>query len=261
MTRSLVALRMDDVGACSKTYEVYSNLHVSFRGHEVFSGNWLFLKYLSPFKAWGPYQELTEDDWQQIFWVLTENNAKLTVAVTAAWAESFDTLIPFNIKFPAQAELLRHGVESGLIEIANHGLTHCVLDKNYFKPKYFKSNRQYHREFSDLTPSNVQEEHIRRSQEILQSYFRVNVKTFVPPGNAVSDFTLELARENGLRYISCNRHVDAKGIKQLDNSKTLAFHDRDYVMGGTEMFGKMFQDHPGSDFVFLSHLGEVETTN
>ena len=52
---------MDDVGASSKKYEVYSKL---------LFGNFLFLKYIPPFKAMGPYNELTVDNWDEIISIL-----------------------------------------------------------------------------------------------------------------------------------------------------------------------------------------------
>ena len=67
-----IILRMDDVGASTKKYEVYSKYRI---------GNILFLKYLKPFKAWGPYKELTEDEWEQIFLILSKYNAKITIAM------------------------------------------------------------------------------------------------------------------------------------------------------------------------------------
>ena len=44
-----IALRIDDIGASTKKFEVYSKLPF---------GNFLFLKYLYPFKAWAPYDEI-----------------------------------------------------------------------------------------------------------------------------------------------------------------------------------------------------------
>ena len=62
--RSL-ALRLDDVGASTKRYEVYSKCRFGI-GRYAISGNWLFLKYLPGIKAWGPYRELSAKEWRQI---------------------------------------------------------------------------------------------------------------------------------------------------------------------------------------------------
>jgi len=143
---NLTGLRMDDVGVCTKRYEVYSDVSLGY-GRFRISGNWLFLKYIPHFRKWGPYRELTSAEWEDVFKILDPHNAKLTVAVTAAWTESQDDLIPFPEKFPDEARILKEGSESGLIERANHGLTHCVLENNIFKPGLFSGNRLYHREF------------------------------------------------------------------------------------------------------------------
>jgi len=75
-------LRIDDIGASTKIYEVYSKIRFA---------NILFLKYLESFKAWGPYQEMSIDQWLLIFDLLRENKAKLTVGVTASWVEKDST--------------------------------------------------------------------------------------------------------------------------------------------------------------------------
>lgn len=255
MTDSIIALRLDDIGASSKRYEVYSNVQWRFRGLCIFSGDWLFFKYLDPFKRWGPYRELTEDDWMQIFWVLQENSAKLTVSITATWAKSEHELIPFPQKFPGVAALLKEGVKHGMLEIANHGLTHSIIEGNAFKPKWFTGNRKFHREFWDSVPANIQEDHIQRSQEILEDYFGVQVVTLVPPGNVFSDRTLEIASKYGIKYVSGNTSPRFfKGVQVLGNQQTIAFHDRDFVLEGMQFFDKLFQNQQGTQFIFVKDL-------
>lgn len=227
----LRALRLDDVGASSKRYEVYSN-RVWRWGPLRVSGNWLFLKYLPGLKGCGPYREMRADEWQQVLAILRAASARMTVAVTAAWADRADRVTPFPDRFPAQAEVLKEGVRQGLIEIANHGLTHCVLEGDRFRPRWMSSNREFHREFWDWVPPAVQELHIRRSQEILQDYFGP-VITFVPPGNVFSEATLEIAARYGLRYVSCNTPPrKTAGLVVMGNEDVVPFHDRDLVLNG-----------------------------
>src|SRR3989442_5561 len=59
---NVCALRLDDVGASSKRYEVYSTRSWGL-GRLRISGNWLFLKYLPGVKRWAPYRELTAAEW------------------------------------------------------------------------------------------------------------------------------------------------------------------------------------------------------
>lgn len=227
-----VALRMDDVGASTKRYEVYSKRQWG-RGPLKISGNWLFLKYLPPFKAWGPYRELTAGEWRSLCDSLSRTSAKLTVGLTAAWAERHDRITPFPRRAPDAAAVLREGVRAGLLEIANHGLTHCVLDGNKFRPRLWTSNRTFHREFWDWVPPAVQESHIRQSQEILQEYFGEPVVTFVPPGNVFTATTLEIASRYGLRYVSCDTAPGRAGpMTVIGNEGIWPFHDRDIVYGG-----------------------------
>ena len=233
-TARRIALRLDDVGASSKRYEVYSNRTWRWGPLRV-SGNWLFLKYLPALKSAGPYREMRADEWRQVLDILDRASARMTVAITAAWADRADRVTPFPIRFPSQAEALREGVRRGLIEIANHGLTHCVLDGNVFHPHWMSSNRTYHREFWEWVPSAVHEQHIRRAQQILQDYFGVPVVTFVPPGNVFTDETLAIAERYGLRLVSCQTPPRRIGnVTVLGNHDVIAFHDRDLVLNGVE---------------------------
>ena len=253
----LIALRLDDVGACSKRYEVYSDRSWGWKALRV-SANWLFLKYLPPFKKWGPYREMTMQEWYAIYDLLEKYGAKLTVAVTAAWAESEERLIPFPLRFPEEAAALKEGLEQGLIEIANHGLTHCVLKSNAFKPQWFSSNRRYHREFWDWIPLEEQEEHIRRSQDILQTYFQTEVITFVPPGNVFTEATLEIAERYGLWYVSCNtpRRLLSQMVI-LGDEQVLPFHDREIVLYGVDWLHQMLEENGSKRFRFVRELGEA----
>ena len=252
----LVAFRMDDVGACSKRYEVYSDWSCGI-GPLRISGNWLFLKYLPPLKKWGPYREMTAKEWYQIFQLLQRAQATLTVAVTAAWVESDTAIIPFPEQFPEEAAALREGVRDGLIEIANHGLTHCVVEGQTFKPRWWSSNRQFHREFWAWVPDEIQEDHLRRSQEILQEAFQTEVVTFVPPGNVFTPSTLEIARRYGLRYVSCRASGQNSGpMIMIDDEGVQAFHDRDIVLRGVSWLQHQLKGAAGATVCTVRQLAE-----
>src|SRR5256886_7965707 len=159
------ALRLDDVGAASKLHEVYGVTRVGLGPWRMpFPGNWLFLKYVPPIKRWAPYRELSAADWESILRVVDRRASTVTVAVTAAWVERDGTLVPYPKKFPAAARVLREGVRRGVVEIANHGYTHCVLDSRRYLPRLFSGNRRYHREFYAWVPEATHREHLRRSR-------------------------------------------------------------------------------------------------
>jgi len=200
---------------------------------------------------------MTPGEWREIYGLLEDTNAVLTVSVTAAWAESENRLVDFPQKFPEEARALKEGVEIGLIEIANHGLTHCVLTRGAFGPKWFSSNRRYHREFWDWIPPEVQEDHIRRSQEILQSFFETHVVTFVPAGNVFTDTTLQIAQRYGLRYVSCStqRRIHG-GMAIVGDEQVLPFHDRDIVLNGPSWLREVLDKNVDKKFCFVKDLGE-----
>jgi len=163
----------------------------------------------------------------------------MTIGITACWVEYDGTLMAFNKKFSDQLGIIKEGVEEGLIEVGNHGLTHCVLKDNLFRPRLFSSNRVYHREFWDWIPESEHKDHIQRSQDILQGLFKKDIVTFIPPGNVWTEATERFASDCGLKYLSsdkCDLPTGQKrnGIKFLGKDNLIDFHDREIVLYGSE---------------------------
>jgi len=254
-----VALRLDDVGAASKQHEVYGITRIPFGPVTLpFPGNVLFLKYMPPIKRWAPYAELTAAQWEEILTALAAAGARLTVAVTAGWVERDGRVVPFPVKFPDQARALRGGRERGLLEIANHGYTHCVLEDGLFRPRLFSGNRPYHREFYDWLPEDVHREHLRAAQDILGSWFGVTIETLVPPGNVLSAKTVRSAPAVGIRFISRAGGApggETSGVTFVDDTRVVPFHDRDLVRRGMRFLSGQLTAHAGATFVTLSELG------
>lgn len=226
LPRSPRALRIDDIGASSKHHLYYAKRRFANLGP---------LRDRRLFGHWAPYREMTALDWDQIFVLLRRYRAVLTVGVTATWVEDDGSLVPFPEKFPGEAAALRDGVARGLIEIANHGLTHCVLDQQQFRRRpWFGTNQRFHREFWDWIPAETQLANLRRAQAILTDYFQVAITTLVPPGNVYSAATLAACREVGLRTVNCQapQLVDGDAPRVIGDDDVLAFHDRELVEEG-----------------------------
>ena len=258
-----MALRLDDVGAASKQHEVYGVTRIPIGRRALpFPGNFLFLKYLPPIKRWGPYPELTAAQWVDVLTALSDAGAGLTVAVTAGWVERDGRIVPFPVKFPDAARVLREGVERGVLEIANHGYTHCVTADGLFRPRLFSGNRPWHREFFDWLPEEVHREHVRAAQDILAGWFGVAVETLVPPGNVLSPKTVTVAAEAGIRFISRAGGAPAgaaDGITFVDDTRVLVFHDRDLVKRGPAYLERLLHTHRGTRFVSVRALGRLQT--
>ena len=238
-----LVLRMDDVGASSKKFNVYSKSRI---------GNFLFLKRIKPFKAWGPYDEISKNQWKEIIECLEKHNFKLTVAVTAAWVDEKSNLIPFPEKFPNQAEILKKAYENGIVEITNHGLTHCVVGKHL--PKYFSSVRKYHREFWEWIPYEIQKRHIEQSSKILFNWLGKEIDIFVPPGNVYSETTIKILNEFNFKIINSSKKIDCnyKNTKMIDEKNVFAFHDRDIILNESNWFNNQlekFKDGYKSSFL------------
>ncbi len=251
-------IRMDDVGAASKRHEVYGRTRLNLGPMRVpFPGNWLWLKYVPPIKRWGPYRELSANEWRGVLVALSKARARMTVAVTATWVEADGTLTPFPRKFPDAARAIKDGVDAGLLEVANHGLTHCLLTDRAFRPRLFKGNRQYHREFYDFVPREEQEANIARAQEILSEAFACPIVTLVPPGNLLQPVTAEIARDHGVRYLSYGAPTSRRGVLPVvGNECGLVFHDRDVVLGGLPWLRARLAEVRGREVLFVRDLGE-----
>jgi len=251
-------IRMDDVGAASKRHEVYGVTRLALGPFRIpFPGNCLWLKYVPPIKRWGPYRELSAAEWHGILELLAGAGARMTVAVTAAWVEDDGTLTPFPRKFPAATRAIREGVDARLLEVANHGLTHCLLADHAFRPRLFTGNRPYHREFYDFVPPETQEANIARAQAILAEAFTTEVVTLVPPGNLLQPVTAEIARRHGVRYLSYGAPTSRSGVLPVvGNECGVVFHDRDVVLGGLPWLRARLDEVRGREVRFVRELGE-----
>ena len=261
MPGGTVALRLDDVGAASKRHEVYGLTRVPLGGWQMpFPGNFLFLKYLPPIKRWGPYRELGAAEWDRLLALLESAGCRMTVGITAGWVERNGRVVPFPLKFPEAAAVIRDGARRGLLEVANHGYTHCVLAGHRFRPRAFSGNRTWHREFHDWLPADVHRDHLARAQEILGGYFGTPPVTFIPPGHVFARATLEAAAALGIRYVSCSgasRFGAVDGITPVDEAAVVAWHDRDVVVGGVDGFRRLLTAAGRPAFVTVRELGEA----
>lgn len=260
-----IALRMDDVGAASKIYNQHGKVYWEVFGRNLpltpFA-NWLFLKRTKLFKRWAPYRELTAREWDGIFSLLRKYNAKLTVGITASWVEPDGTLTPFPQKFPEEASKIKEGVKEGLIEIAHHGLTHCVLKDGLYKPRCFSSNRTYHREFHEWLPDEVHKKHIFEAMDILTSYFKIDVETFVPPGNVWCEITEKYASQAGLKFLNSYEAKaptgrKSNGLVYIGNKNVIDFHDKDIVEKGIKWLEHKIFEVKERDpiFCFVKEIG------
>jgi len=242
-----LALRIDDIGASTKLFNYYSKNRFCNIG---------VLRHRKLFGSWAPYNEISPELWNQLFQILREFQAKLTVAVTACWVDKSGNLEPFYEKFPQQAELLKFGVNAGIIEIANHGLTHCVLEGGSYKPKFFGSARKYHREFWDWIEEDIHFDHLQESQDILHKFFEKKISVFVPPGNVYSLKTVEAAKRVGIKLINCNTSNGVvSGVRIISNENVIDFHDREIVLHGKEWLrDKLLEYTDAPEFCFISEL-------
>jgi peptidoglycan/xylan/chitin deacetylase (PgdA/CDA1 family) len=261
--KKVIVLRMDDVGASSKQFEVYGKGHFDINGKRyripLRLSNFLFLKKVKLWTGWGPYRELNSNDWKSIINLLKRYNSKLTVAVTACWVDENSKLLPFPEKFPKAAHELKNGVIDGVIEIANHGLTHCIVGKHL--PKLFKPNRNYHREFNDFLPDEMHKEHLQKSQKILEEYFEIKISTLVPPGNQFSKVTVEACQQNGIEVINCHT-IDRspKNVSIISNKHVFTFHDREIVLFGINWFEAILEEFISYDKLFIKELREYSVS-
>jgi len=230
----MIVFRIDDIGASSKLYNQHGRWRI---------GSFWFLKRIWPFKKWGPYKELTVGEWKDILNVFVEHQVVPILAITAVWVERDSSLTPFPEKFPEQAKFLKQAFLNNKIVIANHGLTHCVVGKHL--PRFFSSNRKYHREFWSYLPQSIHTEHIIKSQAILEGFLEKQINIFVPPGNVWSQKTYKALKETNIKKVISNRCMadyaeemeDIEFINDLDDS--IVLHDRDLKLKGKKWLNEL----------------------
>jgi hypothetical protein len=252
MQKKRIALRIDDIFASTKLYEVYGR-------EDIFFSNLLFLKYIPGLRRRLPYREITAAEWEELLEIFAENKVKVTLGITATWVEENGSLTPFFEKFPEESKVLKRGLGEGIFEIANHGYTHCVVGKHL--PRLFSSNRKFHREFWDWVPVNVHQEHMRRSQELISEYFGKPAVTFIPPGNVWTKDTEKYAFDYGIKFLAsretlCPTGRRSNGLIYVGDSNTIAFHDREIVLNGIGWLESLVKENSDKEIVATSELGK-----
>lgn len=240
--------RIDDIGASTKRFEQHGRQWWSLFGVRIpiapFANIWFF-KRIPPFKRWGPYSELTAQEWMPILEVFKRHSIVPVVAITACWVERDGTLVPFPEKFPEEAAVLKAAADRGDIIIANHGLTHCVVGKHL--PRFWKSNRDFHREFLPELDTVVHRDHILRSQEILEGYFKRTIELLVPPGNVWSKKTYQALTGTHIKKVLCKSYMrDSDELMEgveffADTDGQFPFHDRELKLYGASWLEKKIQ--------------------
>lgn len=261
MKKTKIAIRIDDFFASSKQFEVYGREFIKIFTKTIpvsFVSNFLFMKYFPGLSKRMPYEEMDADSLEKIFKIAEQNNAKLTLGLTASWVDKDGSLRPFFEKFPKQARVLKKAQQDGIIEIANHGLTHCVIGRHL--PRFFSSNRKFHREFWDWISPQVHKEHLRKSQELLSGYFACQILTFVPPGNVWTKDTEKLAFDCGIRYLSSYERLSptggqSNGLMYIGDANVVAIHDRDIVLNGLGWFDNLIKMNCDKEIATISEIG------
>lgn len=233
--------RIDDIGASAKHFEQHGQKWFKIFGKKIIYfpfANFWFFKRVWPFKRWAKYDELIAEEWMVFLDIFDKNNIVPIIAITATWVDENSNLIPFPEKFPEEARILKTAFLSGKIVVANHGLTHCVVGKHM--PRFFSSNRKFHREFLPELNQSLHTEHILKSQEILEKFFEKPIEILVPPGNMWSHKTYSALSGTNIKKVMCNTYMlDSKesmqGIEFIkDNENVFAFHDRELKLYGKE---------------------------
>ena len=250
MKHSLLCLRMDDVGASSKQFEVYSNTRWANVGP---------LKSFDKYKAWGRYDELTAETWEEIFCLLVKKSARLEIGITASWVDQHGACIPFPEMFPEQAALISDAVSDGLISVSNHGYSHCVVGKH--RPRLFTSNRKWHREFWDWLPREIHQDHLEKSQSIFGDWLGFRPTNFIPPGNVYAAKTVSLLKEFGIETVNSStkpcpdEFFSANRVRYVDCASVVAFHDREISMYGVRWMSQLIEKKRAEyEFCFIKDL-------
>lgn len=213
----------------------------------LFFGNWLFFKRMKKLKAWAPFSEINTNQLLDMSNILEKYNCSATLAITATFVDRKGNLIPFFEKYPEQSKIIKAGVKKKIFHIANHGLTHCILENKKFLPKLFSSNRKYHREFYDWVPYQTKKKHIIRSKSLLEKYFNIKIDTFVPPGNVWCDETEDILIKAGINKIITDKkdikEIKNKKIRIINTSQMITIHTKDLVERDNKYFYNLLAEN------------------
>lgn len=240
-----LTFRFDDIGASSKLYTQHGKKVFRYKNVPFFYfplANFWFFKRIWPFAKAGPYAEISVQEWESFLQIFQQEEVHPLIAITAAWVEKDGSLTPFPEKFPEEAALLKRAFQAGRITLANHGLTHCIVGKHL--PQTFGSNREFHREFWPSLDEQLHQDHVLRSQAILEDYFGAPITLFVPPGNVWSKKTYTALLKTHIRTVIADRYMldSQEPMKDItfiaDKDGYQVFHDRDLKKGGVQWLKK-----------------------
>lgn len=211
----------------------------------LFFANWFFFKRIKIVKGWAPFPEITTNQLLMISDLLEKFNCSATLAITATFADEKGKLIPFFEKYPEHSKIIKDGIHKKIFHIANHGLTHCVLNKKKYLPHIFSSNRKYHREFWSWIPYDIKKKHITKSNKLLEEYFNIKIDTFVPPGNVWCKETEEIITKEGINIlITDKKNIDVNKNKiKIINNNIIAIHTKDIVEGPKDYFINLLREN------------------
>lgn len=241
-------LRIDDIGASTKYYNQHGKKVFKFREIPFFYfplANFWFFKRIWPFRKWAKYDELNVSEWKIFLEIFKQNKIQPIISITACWVDKNSDLIPFPLKFPKQANILKRAFLNNDIIIANHGLTHCVVGEHL--PKLYSSNRKFHREFWPYLDQAIHTEHISKSQEILETFFNKQINIFVPPGNVWSIKTYQALKKTNINQVISNRYMLDSKEKILyirfinDSADFINIHDRELKLKGKKWLMEIIQ--------------------
>ncbi len=243
-------LRIDDFFSNTRLFNQHAktrkiNVFLLKKIPILFFANWLFIKRTKILKGWAPFPEISPKKLLEISNLLQKFDCSATLAITATFLDENSKFIPFFEKYPEQSKIIKDGVRKKIFHIANHGLTHCVVNKKKYLPKLFSSNRKYHREFYNWIPYSIKEDHIIKSNKLLEKYFNIKIDTFVPPGNVWCKDTEEILIKEGIKIILTDKKNINSNKQELKviNYDMISIHTKDIVEGSKEYFSNLLKEN------------------
>jgi peptidoglycan/xylan/chitin deacetylase (PgdA/CDA1 family) len=166
---------------------------------------------------------LTPNDYIKIIDILATHKAKITCFITPAHISKDGKIRPWTETSYDDVKtilrILKEGMEKGIIEIGCHGLTHLTIG---YKPpsivrarvtallskvglvKYNLAREFYNSKIREEIPYRSQKKRLDESLSLIEKYFGVKLKAFVPPAHAWDDSTEKAIAEIGIPYFSAD---------------------------------------------------------
>jgi len=255
-----VCLRMDDPGSCERVHLEGYNPAV-----------------------------IPREEWENLVRLIREKKAHLNVAYVPQWVDDGDKRkgnlaykgarieerkggevfnswevmysragSPGSHNYVAEYEMIKSGVEKGIVTILSHGLTHLTTHvDDWLKAKTKYTKKEWFREFREMVrkkkaSKEVLAARMAKGRELLREAFGVMPEIIAPPAHEQTSEAAIIAKEVGFKMFSSRATSFLREEETVVNRKIMAFYPEEFAEG-------MAYSRAGYPVIFVFHDYDICT--